>query len=740
MAASFLNHRPGARPLLGLTFLCLLHVACGGAGADATKPAQAPEPLTLAPPAPAPQPSAVPLPEGTAPVVASPVVTSPVVVSPLVTPPASEPVIEDFRLEPGAILPGEPVVLKAVFHGGTGRVEPGVGEIATGVPVTVNATADTVYTLTVTGSGGQSVQSTATLKVLTPPAPPATHTVPPSAKEDLLPAGLYVGQGPSGEAVRALLLADGRFWATAHSAFRADGEATLIQGKVRREGVELQTSLAIHPPAGLAVSLARPLDLLSPAPSPRVRITLPIDGAEGPVVLERQSPLAAPAPRPKLRGRFQGPLLATRERRPTTAAPPFLTLDLEAPGSFTGQLVFDPSTGRAAIPVHGTWKAGTGSEAFALTLDLQGDDPALTPLLGAQACQVQGVYDGETRRLRLASLGQDTPWAAACLGPFGSGGAPFDSERDVLPFDSVRVPHWPGLTNVGGSCYVNVSLKLLAATADLDPFLLDHPGDDAATARLRGTLRDLVTFIRSGTDPIRPHGCSGRELLTRTLDALRHHPTTAPPMVAVGSGGGGNDFEVMATILRALGAELEFKATTVGKEVFLDPPASRNSWKPSSASFLISSRDPILSGVPTSLPYTLATLFREQVGKSFVLNDRIVTSMPTQVPRNQMIHLFSISPVEPLRFSEEVEIPVFEVDRATGEGTHRRTVRMKVAAITQSTPSHVWAMIRGDNQWYKNDDDQPVHPVSDVQMDEVAGAPDELAIGIFTVLLRRVDP
>jgi hypothetical protein len=67
------------------------------------------------------------------------------------SPSASGPAVHSFTASPPALYPGETVLLTAVFSGGTGAVEPGIGPVQSGVPVILKpGTRPGAFQLTVT--------------------------------------------------------------------------------------------------------------------------------------------------------------------------------------------------------------------------------------------------------------------------------------------------------------------------------------------------------------------------------------------------------------------------------------------------------------------------------------------------------------------------------------------------------------------------------------------------------------
>jgi hypothetical protein len=77
------------------------------------------------------------------------------------------PVITSFTANPTAIVAGSSTgaQLTAVFSGGTGVITPGNISVTSGTPLTVNPTATTTYTLTVTPPIGSAITQTVTLTV-----------------------------------------------------------------------------------------------------------------------------------------------------------------------------------------------------------------------------------------------------------------------------------------------------------------------------------------------------------------------------------------------------------------------------------------------------------------------------------------------------------------------------------------------------------------------------------------------
>ena len=99
--------------------------------------------------------------------------------------PPAAPAISEFQVAPDPLTAGTAGTLMAVFSGGTGTVDQGVGPVTSGMPIgTGTLIQDTRFTLTVTGEGGTATQAcTATVE-----AAPAVPVI--SA-----PATVMAGQG-----------------------------------------------------------------------------------------------------------------------------------------------------------------------------------------------------------------------------------------------------------------------------------------------------------------------------------------------------------------------------------------------------------------------------------------------------------------------------------------------------------------------------------------------------------------
>jgi len=78
------------------------------------------------------------------------------------------PTIQSFTADSDRPMDGDPVSLRPVFANGTGRIEPGIGEVTSGAPVPIKPNGITRYTLTVANVFGVSVQKELLLPVALP--------------------------------------------------------------------------------------------------------------------------------------------------------------------------------------------------------------------------------------------------------------------------------------------------------------------------------------------------------------------------------------------------------------------------------------------------------------------------------------------------------------------------------------------------------------------------------------------
>ncbi|MFA6033895.1 MAG: DUF1566 domain-containing protein [Myxococcota bacterium] len=102
------------------------------------------------------------------------------------------PAVTSFSTAKSIITSGKSTTLVAVFSGGSGSIDHGVGNIESSTPVQVSPTASTTYTLTVTNAASDSATAQLTIVVVPPPsitslaANPDKVTIGDNQKADLL--------------------------------------------------------------------------------------------------------------------------------------------------------------------------------------------------------------------------------------------------------------------------------------------------------------------------------------------------------------------------------------------------------------------------------------------------------------------------------------------------------------------------------------------------------------------------
>jgi hypothetical protein len=92
--------------------------------------------------------------------------------------PAPAPVISSFGPARSLITAGASTPLTAVYSGGTGQVDHGVGALPSDSSIPVSPAWDTTYTLTVTNATGQTAARSAVIQVVAPPQTPVISAPP----------------------------------------------------------------------------------------------------------------------------------------------------------------------------------------------------------------------------------------------------------------------------------------------------------------------------------------------------------------------------------------------------------------------------------------------------------------------------------------------------------------------------------------------------------------------------------
>jgi hypothetical protein len=92
-----------------------------------------------------------------------------------------------------------------------------------------------------------------------------------------------------------------------------------------------------------------------------------------------------------------------------------------------------------------------------------------------------------------------------------------------------------------------------------------------------------------------------------------------------------------------------------------------------------------------------------------------------------------------LPFSEQVVVPTYAVDRARMTETRQGDVPMRALAAAVYRPGHFWAVIRGEDGWYENNDATPTRRVEMTDLDEQADPQGALTRNLELVLYQRSD-
>jgi hypothetical protein len=210
----------------------------------------------------------------------------------------------------------------------------------------------------------------------------------------------------------------------------------------------------------------------------------------------------------------------------------------------------------------------------------------------------------------------------------------------------------------------------------------------------------------------------------------------------VGNNGGHVD-SLLRNTLAVLGVKNELSLPAVGKRVSLTSPAPPAYWVETATSLYIATNpdqgghdlDPVHNtGDLIRLIYTRPGTF--DLGGGSRVQEQ---TFPTDVPRNVLMDVLHSNPTKALHFSEQVEVPVYAVDQAQQSETRLREVPLQAAAAAIFRRGHVWAVVRGDDGWYANDDARPSHQVHPSELDEQPNGRGGMAREINVILFKRGD-
>ncbi len=313
----------------------------------------------------------------------------------------------------------------------------------------------------------------------------------------------------------------------------------------------------------------------------------------------------------------------------------------------------------------------------------------------------------------------------------------FDPERDISPFDPVKVRDWPGLPNQGRSCFTNAVVKTLAALPALDPLLADQPADPPATARVRRHLRTTINFIRSGgvtaTAAERDASAQIKGLLAAFAGhpKLQHYGEDAKNL-------GGNPKLMVTNLLEVLGDRYALSPEIASKEVPIHDPGQSQYRIDRSFPSLTVSMNQMRSGYDLTNIHSIGAFWEWRCAHPGNWGDGDeVSSLPTHVPDTFLVMVAHSAPNKALTFSEDLTFPVYAVNPVQRTEVMAGQVSMRAVAVAVGHSDHVWAMVRGEDGWYENNDRVPSHRVSAEELNERVGPQGAMVKEYFFIIYKR---
>jgi hypothetical protein len=283
------------------------------------------------------------------------------------------------------------------------------------------------------------------------------------------------------------------------------------------------------------------------------------------------------------------------------------------------------------------------------------------------------------------------------------------------------VRNWPGLPNLGRSCFINAVVKSLAALPDLDPMLADQTADAPATALVRKHLRTTINFVRSGgavVTPLEPNALAQMLGLVSAFSghtALRHYAVRAQHV-------GGSEHLLLSHLLEVLGNPHAFSLAYSTKEMTPLVPGPAQYQDGGTFSLLVSLR-PDLAGHDLSAIPSIGALWEWVCANPRDFGDGEDRYMlPITVPDTMQLQITHFPPHKAMAFSEDLTFPVYAVDPVNHADSVTGQVAMQAVSAIVGNPNHVWAMIHGDNGWYENNDQTPSRRVPTRDLDEQVSA------------------
>ncbi|MDR3669974.1 MAG: hypothetical protein P4L36_03965 [Holophaga sp.] len=172
-------------------------------------------------------------------------------------------------------------------------------------------------------------------------------------------------------------------------------------------------------------------------------------------------------------------------------------------------------------------------------------------------------------------------------------------------------------------------------------------------------------------------------------------------MACRGGGEGGSTDRLVLETLSVLGVKDEFSIKGVSKEVVQTPPTPPSYQVTTWNSLLISQAQEFggfdLGSIRSTGDFIKALYSQPS---TFELRPGVSSQtsvFPTDVPNNLLYQVLRFNPTRALGMSDQVEVPLYAVDRAQRRETRLRDLPMQAAAASVFNGGHLWAAIRGDD-------------------------------------------
>lgn len=302
----------------------------------------------------------------------------------------------------------------------------------------------------------------------------------------------------------------------------------------------------------------------------------------------------------------------------------------------------------------------------------------------------------------------------------------------VAPFDPALVPRWPGLPNLGSTCFINTAVKLLACLPEIDGRLPDQAGDDPATASVRRDLRSALNWIRSGG--VREgHGADpGLKLMRSLKAAMEGHPALKGHVTLKGGGHAGDLIDGLVKTLGVPGPlRMAWMEKTPGGS-----PAVPATWAEVPDLVLNATLNPEIANYDFSGVRDVEGMIRH-VAAHGTLDPRPTMRYPVAAPASVFLKVEEVEPPLALKFRDTIQVPLFQVDPAAHTVAPLGDARLEARAMAFFGKGHYWAAIRGRDGWYANNDAQPVRPMSQEELDGVLDAEGVTERRAAVILFRR---